>query len=768
MDIHEMTGHSWLGLTQVAIEEAQISDDQLIQLLKSLSVIPADSAGEWRSQELPDDCNPELFGTSGIRGIFDPDISGHPVKQFVSENRLTPIFAYFFGRATGCILKSLRSDEPVWVVMDPRHSSLMLAMAVMRGLKDEGLNVTFGGVAVTPCYTQNRGGMTVVVTASHNPIQYNGLKVFWQGRPLVSKLEVQLEQYLSVFSDLYQEGSIPKSAEQPGELRIDVLEFERRQFSVYQNTLEIARLRLDHSAKLESCFLPLDLAYGSAACPVDDNGRISRLSAPLAALMSLGIPVIGYGCMRNPSRMNLRIGAAYAYGETPDNPMAGEIAKFARGLPGYGGSSPRLAFVPQRFTTSNQNLTDLLDEITPSPSVLKMPVGFPGFNAEILILYLDHPEAPKNLVTEFEADIMRRHPLPGLMVDGDADRILVTAPNLSKQGTPYLTGDAMLRVFIELNLEHSFDEVVFTVESGIALEKALEHRRNALRLAGHGEFDMRIVTVGDRAIIDYFLDRGKGSMMGGEPSGHIIFGERSDSDLKIVDDPFITYFRLLDGLGAERFDLDRTLSRMMGEIPDAYCARKPDARTANGISLAEKSALELWDSRHSQTLSDYAEKFIPAYMEMYGMGYSKAFFDGSKPAISLSWEWERLLLNKLSTDDWDGDLPVAMMTFGAGTIMDELAVGLHIDRRRWAGSDVIRLSFSTNDLKGRTVKMGEGVFRNSGTSPKNAGYHKLWPVHPRLNITLSDGKLREILDAIANERANWTEKYIVSVLRRSC
>jgi len=352
------------------------------------------------------------------------------------------------------------------------------------------------------------------------------------------------------------------------------------------------------------------------------------------------------------------------------------------------------------------------------------------------------------------------------MVDGDADRILVTAPGLSKQDIPFLTGDTMIRLFAALSSDREFQEIVFTVESGISLEKALQLNRQQLLSNQKNAFNIQAVTVGDRAIIDYFLDRGIGSMLGGEPSGHIIFAQKQNDELRIIDDPFMTYIKMLAIISFDRFDLDRVVDSLLTQVPDVYCARKPDARTAYGISLEEKRQLELWNPKTPSRISKYALNFIPAYIEMFGVAYSQAFLSGADQEMSFSLEWERLLEGSLSTQDWNGDLPVGLLTFGSNELLEELNIGLHVDRRRWAGPEVIRLSFTLDTDQDEPVKMGEGVFRNSGTSPKNAGYNKLWPVHPVSGETITDGKLREILDNLASKRATWTERYIMITLRK--
>ena len=108
---------------------------------------------------------PVRFGTDGIRGRADDEI--------------TPDLAYRLGFAVASVFAA-----PVFVGYDTRESSPPLARAVLAGLRDNGaVGVNLGyfttpGVAVI---ASQRGGVGVVVSASHNPYYDNGLKVLGLG-----------------------------------------------------------------------------------------------------------------------------------------------------------------------------------------------------------------------------------------------------------------------------------------------------------------------------------------------------------------------------------------------------------------------------------------------------------------------------------------------------------------------------------------------------------------------------------------------------------
>jgi len=107
---------------------------------------------------------PRLFGTNGIRGVVG--------------DTLTADVALGVGRAVGTTL----GGGEVAVVRDTRTSGPMLRDAVVSGLLASGCDVLDLGVAPTPClqwFVAHRGGFVggVVVTASHNPAEFNGIKV---------------------------------------------------------------------------------------------------------------------------------------------------------------------------------------------------------------------------------------------------------------------------------------------------------------------------------------------------------------------------------------------------------------------------------------------------------------------------------------------------------------------------------------------------------------------------------------------------------------
>ena len=108
----------------------------------------------------------KLFGTNGIRGLVNIE--------------LTPELAIKVGTAIGTFFGK---NKDLLLGYDARTSGPMFAKAVISGLTATGINVYFAGMASTPAIqfaVKNHkmdGG--VIISASHNPPEYNGIKVIW-------------------------------------------------------------------------------------------------------------------------------------------------------------------------------------------------------------------------------------------------------------------------------------------------------------------------------------------------------------------------------------------------------------------------------------------------------------------------------------------------------------------------------------------------------------------------------------------------------------
>src|SRR5476649_2219088 len=127
-----------------------------------------------------------LFGTDGIRGR-------------ANEEPLTPELAVAFGRAVAA--KFGQQSQPVVIGRDTRISGPMLEHAVAAGVAAMGVNVLLLDVVPTPAVaflTRHLHGCAgVVVSASHNPFEDNGLKIFKSdGMKCDDALELEIESLI--------------------------------------------------------------------------------------------------------------------------------------------------------------------------------------------------------------------------------------------------------------------------------------------------------------------------------------------------------------------------------------------------------------------------------------------------------------------------------------------------------------------------------------------------------------------------------------------
>ena len=109
-----------------------------------------------------------LFGTDGARGI--------------ANQELTPELAFKLGRAGSFVLSHKVARPRILVGRDTRISGDMLESALVAGICSVGADVLKAGVIPTPgvaYLTQKyQASCGVVISASHNPMEYNGIKFF--------------------------------------------------------------------------------------------------------------------------------------------------------------------------------------------------------------------------------------------------------------------------------------------------------------------------------------------------------------------------------------------------------------------------------------------------------------------------------------------------------------------------------------------------------------------------------------------------------------
>ena len=126
-----------------------------------------------------------MFGTDGVRGV--------------AGTELTIELAMKLGQAGAYILTKEKEHQPTIIVgCDTRISGGMLANALMAGICSVGANAIYVGVAPTPAIAyltkKHKVDAGVVISASHNPMEFNGIKFFdGEGYKLPDSLEDEIE-----------------------------------------------------------------------------------------------------------------------------------------------------------------------------------------------------------------------------------------------------------------------------------------------------------------------------------------------------------------------------------------------------------------------------------------------------------------------------------------------------------------------------------------------------------------------------------------------
>lgn len=128
----------------------------------------------------------QLFGTDGIRGV-------------AGEYPLDPATVFAFGAALGKDVSRAAASPEILIGTDTRESCSWIAELVAGGLESQGARVRFAGVITTPgvAWLTRTGPFVagVMISASHNPYQDNGIKVFGHsGFKLPDAEEHEIEQ----------------------------------------------------------------------------------------------------------------------------------------------------------------------------------------------------------------------------------------------------------------------------------------------------------------------------------------------------------------------------------------------------------------------------------------------------------------------------------------------------------------------------------------------------------------------------------------------
>ena len=220
----------------------------------------------------------KLFGTDGIRGVANRD--------------LTPEFVLRVGKAGARFLSTDSKDRKIVVGRDTRPSGDFISNALTSGLLSSGVNVLDAqimptpGVALLTKLLDADGG--IVISASHNPVQDNGIKFFGRGgKKLTDAQEKAIEDFILgeqkekisgaalTGAGKNIENSSQAQASADEQLNRDISLYEKKDLSVGRNTILENAYEL-YTDYLSNCFT-LDLS--SVKIAIDcANGAAGRLA----------------------------------------------------------------------------------------------------------------------------------------------------------------------------------------------------------------------------------------------------------------------------------------------------------------------------------------------------------------------------------------------------------------------------------------------------------------------------------------------------------
>jgi phosphoglucosamine mutase len=222
------------------------------------------------------------FGTDGIRGV--------------ANELLTPDFALRLGRAIARYLQQQSSTPRVLIGRDTRRSGAMLETALTSGLCSLGTHVTSAGILPTPAvaYLVREGHyeLGIVLSASHNPAQDNGIKLIGSdGYKFPDEAEAAIETLLE---------SEPAPFPYPPATAIGLWRYDEREGEQY--LLHLLHLMREWTGERE----PLRGIHIAVDCA---NGAASQFAPTLLA--ELGAKVSLFACEPDGDNINAGCGSTH-------------------------------------------------------------------------------------------------------------------------------------------------------------------------------------------------------------------------------------------------------------------------------------------------------------------------------------------------------------------------------------------------------------------------------------------------------------------------
>jgi phosphoglucosamine mutase len=218
----------------------------------------------------------KYFGTDGVRGV--------------ANRELTPELAYRVGRCGGVVLAGRVERPKVVIGMDTRISGPLLESALIAGLLSIGADVVRLGVVTTPAVAYLtrllKADAGVMISASHNPVDDNGIKFFGgDGFKLLDETEAEIERLMDAETD-----ELPRPT--GGAIGTVTTDSEAK-----HRYVEFLKTTVKHP--LSGLKVVLDCAHGAA-----------YELAP-AVFRELGAEVFAYGADPNGLNINAGVGSTH-------------------------------------------------------------------------------------------------------------------------------------------------------------------------------------------------------------------------------------------------------------------------------------------------------------------------------------------------------------------------------------------------------------------------------------------------------------------------
>ena len=218
----------------------------------------------------------EYFGTDGIRGT-------------VGQAPITPDFVLRLAHAVGQVLRKTEARPVVLIGKDTRISGYMLESALESGFNSAGVDVVLLGPLPTPGVAYltraQRASLGVVISASHNAFEDNGIKFFSaQGTKLSEAWELEVEAALKLAPQWAQSAGLGKA---------------RRLDDAAGRYIEFCKSTFAYDLTLKGLKIVVDAAHGAA-----------YQIAP-KVFHELGADVIAIGCAPDGLNINHMVGATH-------------------------------------------------------------------------------------------------------------------------------------------------------------------------------------------------------------------------------------------------------------------------------------------------------------------------------------------------------------------------------------------------------------------------------------------------------------------------